>query len=194
MTTNRIYKPRKSVDMAIAELQELSEKQFNTQIVNAASIALRDIEVEKTITQRPRSKIEKERFVYFYKDQTTGVHNKEYLEFVLAHNHTDEFNMRCIYGIYLHNFNQYNINTSWADGDKLLKKFSQALDSMHETNLVFRVYGDDFIVLNKEHFELKNHIEALEDILEGSGVTMIYKHFETQKDNIKSIYDLEKLF
>jgi len=193
MTTNRVYKPRKSVDMAISELQELSAKQFNTQIVNAATIALRDIEVEKTITQRPRTKIEKERFVYFYKDQTTSVYNKEYLEFVLAHNHTDEFNMRCIYGIYLHNFNQYNINTSWADGDKLLKEFAKELGNINKTDLIFRVYGDDFVVLNKEHYDLEQHIEILEEILEGSGVTMTYKHFDIKENNIKSIYDLEKL-
>lgn len=193
MTTNRVYKPRKSVETALIELQELSGKQFNTQIVKAASKALKNIEVEQAITQRPRTKIEKERFVYFYKDQVTGIYNKEYLEFVLAHNHTDEFNVRCFYGIYLHNFNQYNTNNSWADGDKLLKKFAKVLDEINKSDLVFRVYGDDFIVLNKEHYDVEKYMEILEEILEGTEVTLTYKHIDMSKINIKSIYDLEKL-
>ena len=194
MTTNRVYKPRKSVETAILELQELSNKQFNTEIVKAASKALANIEVEVTITQRPKNKIEKERFVYFYKDQVTSIYNKEYLEFILAHNHTNEFNMRCINGIYLHNFNQYNTNHSWAEGDTLLKNFAKTLDSINESDLVFRVYGDDFVILNKEHYDIENYIKPLKKILENTGIIMTYKHFDMKEVDIKSIHDLEKLF
>ncbi len=194
MTTNRVYKPRKSVEMAILELGELSGKQFNTQVVNAACVVLKDIEVERTITQRPKSKIEKERFVYFYKDQVTGVYNKEYLEFVLAHSHINEFNTKCICGIYLHNFSQYNSKTSWTDGDLLLKKFAQKLVSLNKSDFIFRIYGDDFLVLSKKQEKIEMHIKELEDVLQGTGVTITYKCFNVKKDNINSISDLEKLF
>ena len=152
MTTNRIYKTRKSVATAIFELQSLSGKQFNTQVVNAASVALEDLEVEINITQRPKSKIEKERFSYFYKDQVTGVYNKEYMELILSYNNTDEFNMSCANAIYLHNFNQYNKTYSWAEGDKLLQSFAQTLNELSEKNYVFRIYGDDFIILSAKHY------------------------------------------
>ncbi len=193
MTTNRVYKTRKSVETAICELQELSGKQFHTEIVKAASIALENIEVEVTITQQAKSKIEKERFSYFYKDQVTNIYNKEYLEFILAYNHTDEFDTRCIHCIYLHNFNQYNIAYGWAAGDKLLKKFAQALDAINSSDYVFRIYGDDFVMLNKNHYELEESILSLEEVLIDTGITMTYKHFDTKKKDIQSLSDLEKL-
>jgi putative nucleotidyltransferase with HDIG domain/diguanylate cyclase (GGDEF)-like protein len=193
MTTNRIYKARKSVKDAIVELNDFASKQFNAEIVRAASVALRDLEIELTITQQPKSKIEKERFSYFYKDQITGVFNKEYLDFVLAYNHTDEFNVRCINVVYLHNFNQYNKKNSWADGDKILMKFATALNSINDSDYVFRVYGDDFIVLNVEHFEMQEHIAKLEEVLEGSGMSITWEHFDIEEEKIKSMADLEKL-
>jgi len=93
MTTNRIYKTRKNVETALVELSALGSKQFHSEVVKAAVVALEDIEIEIDITQRPKSKIEKERFSYFYKDQITGVYNKDYLEFVLAYNNAEEFNI-----------------------------------------------------------------------------------------------------
>jgi len=193
MTTNRVYKARKSVDTAIAELEEFSTKQFNTQVVKAAKVALKDMDVEVATTQRPKTKIEKERFSYFYKDQVTGIYNHKYLGFVLAYNHTSEFNMKCVNGIYLHNFNQYNTTFGWPEGDKLLKKFARALNEINESDFVFRIYGDDFIVLNKQHYEMQEHMSKLEEVLVGTGVSVTHKHFDISKENIESIKDLEKL-
>ncbi|EHP30379.1 metal dependent phosphohydrolases (HDIG & GGDEF domains) [Sulfurimonas gotlandica GD1] len=193
MTTNRIYKPRKSVKEAIKELNALSSKQFSTQIVNAATIALEDIEIEMSITQRPKSKIERERFAYFYKDQVTGIYNKEYLEFVLAYNHSDEFDMKYASGVYLHSFNQYNKKYGWAEGDKLLKKFAKILDGSGRNDLVFRIYGDDFVILNKQQIEIESYISNLEEVLIDTGITITYRHFDMREKDIKNIHDLEEL-
>jgi len=192
MTTNRIYKTRKSVEIALKELTELGSKQFHAEVVKAAVVALEDIEIEINITQRPKSKIEKERFSYFYKDQITGVYNKDYLEFILAYNNTEEFNMNCIHTIYLHNFNQYNKKNSWNEGDELLKNFAKVLDSINISDFVFRIYGDDFIILNEEHLELEDSIESLEKVLIGTGVTMTYEHLDMKEERIYDISDLEK--
>jgi len=194
ITTNRIYKKRKSVEVAIAELQALGGKQFNREIVKAASIALCDLEVELSITQRPQSKIEKERFSYFYRDQVTGIYNKEYLEFILAYNNSDEFDIHCINAIYLHNFNQYNKKNSWAEGDKLLAKVAQKLQSVNPDDFVFRVYGDDFVILNKEHYDFSKDIGIVESVLEGTGVKVSYEHYDVHLNDIKTINDLEKIF
>ncbi|MEA3369782.1 MAG: DUF3365 domain-containing protein [Campylobacterota bacterium] len=192
MTTNRIYKSRKSVETALVELNELGSKQFHSEVVKAAVVALEDIDIEMNITQRPKSKIEKERFSYFYKDQVTGVYNKDYLEFVLAYNNVEEFNINCIYTVYLHDFNQYNKKNSWSEGDELLKNFAKVLEDINESDFIFRVYGDDFIILNKEHFELKDSIESLEKVLKGTGVTVTYEHFDMKAEGIHDIKDLEK--
>ncbi|MDA3908236.1 MAG: DUF3365 domain-containing protein, partial [Sulfurimonas sp.] len=56
MTTNRIYKARKSVKSAIAELKLFAGKQFNSEIVKAASVSLKEIKVELTTTQLPKTR------------------------------------------------------------------------------------------------------------------------------------------
>ena len=100
--------------------------------------------------------------------------------------------MNCMYTIYLHNFNQYNKRQGWSEGDKLLKSFAEILDNINESDFVFRIYGDDFIILNKEHFELKESIESLEKVLIGTGITTTYEHFDMKADSIYDIKDLEK--
>ncbi|NOQ31350.1 MAG: DUF3365 domain-containing protein [Helicobacteraceae bacterium] len=193
MTTNRVYKARKSVDIAILELKEFSGKQFNTQIVEAATKALAHVEVEMSVTQRAQIKLEKERFSYFYKDQLSGAYNRDYLEFILAYNHNDEFNLRCIQVVYLHNFTQYNKEYGWNAGDKILKKFASALDSIGKENYVFRLYGDDFIVLNRDHFDIEAYRESLEDALKDTAITLSFKHFDIDELEVENIDDLEKL-
>ncbi|MDA3908703.1 MAG: diguanylate cyclase, partial [Sulfurimonas sp.] len=138
-------------------------------------------------------RIEKERFVYFYKDQMTSIYNKEYLGFILAYNDTNKFNVKCINVIYLHNFSQYNTKYGWDGGDKLLEKFAEELNNINTSDYVFRIYGDDFIILNKEHFEIEKYIPSLEKILADTGVTLTHKHFDINKENITCIEDLEDL-
>jgi len=193
MTTNRIYKTRKSVDVALQELQKFAGTQFHSEIVNAALIALRNVEIEMEVSQRPKSKIEKERFSYFYKDQITDVYNKDYLEFVLAYNNTDEFNMRCVNAFSLHHFGQYNKKYSWSEGDKLLKKFAQVLESLNNGDSVFRIYGDKFIILNIEHFDITPFVKTLNEVLVGTGVTVSFQHFDMNIEKVININDLEKL-
>ena len=193
MTTNRIYKSKKNVVDALEELSELAGKQFHPEVVKAAIIALKDIEIEVTITQRPKSKIEKERFSYYYRDLVTGVYNMNYLEFVLTNNHAEEFNVRCINAFYLHDFNQYNRRNSWQDGNELLKEFAKKLDSISANDFVFRIHGDDFIVLNIEHFDIEDYKKDLEKVLDGTGITIEYKHFDIKEEEIKNIKDLEKM-
>ncbi len=188
MTTNRIYKSKKSVALAIKELQNLSGKYFHQDVVNSAVIVLSDIEVDNDITQTPRTKIEKERFSYFYKDQITQVYNKNYLEFVLASDYSHEFGVKYINSIYLHNFTQYNRVHGWGKGDTLLREFAQTLNTISYDKLVFRVYGDDFVILNRESLSIDKHLPILNKILEDTGVTLSYKSFD-----IHTITNLESL-
>jgi len=193
MTTNRVYKKRKDLSVALKELELFSGIQFNPEIVKFACIALRGIDIDQNITQRPQTRIEKERFSYFYKDQLTGAYNEDYLEFVLAYNHIDEFNLRCLYRINLHNFTSYNKEHGWDGGDKLLKEFVKKLDALSDDNFVFRLHGDDFLLFNKKHYDLKSNVSELEKLVAGTAVTLGYKHYDMQYDSIATIEDIEKI-
>ena len=166
MTTNRIYKGRKNLTQAIDELKECSGAQFHPLIIKSAVEALKNIELEQTITQLPKSDLEKERFSYFYRDQTTLAYNADYLIFMLNENQaTKEF--QCINILYMHNFSKYNTKYGWAKGDYLLNKFSKYLTEHYPESNLFRIYGDDFVLLNKEHvvIDMKqfNNIEILDE-------------------------------
>ena len=191
MTTNRIYKARKDVSMALKELESLAGKQFHPDVAHAAMRALKDLHVDKNISQQPKTKIEKERFAYFYRDKITDVYNKDYLEFVLGYNHTDEFNLHCLHAISLHHFTQYNKKYGWNAGDVLLAKFANTLQDINKGEFIFRVEGDDFIALNAEHFELDKYINELNQALDGSGVTVSLKHYDLQNNTIKTLKDVE---
>ena len=193
MTTNRIYKARKSVAVALKEVEKFSGKQFHGEVVKVALSALKNVDTEIDISQRPQTKIEKERFSYFYKDQITNVYNMGYLEFVLGYNHIDEFNMRYVNALSLHNFGQYNKQYGWSQGDTLLKEFAQTLESINQHDMVFRIYGDNFIVLNADFFDIDAHIKTLNKILEGTHVTLSLEFFDMNETQINTINDLEPL-
>jgi HD-GYP domain-containing protein (c-di-GMP phosphodiesterase class II) len=90
MTTNRIYKARKSVEAAIAELQDLSGKQFDPEIVKVDIVVLADIEIERNVTQRPKTKMEQVRF--YMEERVAELENVlKGTVITLTHKHLDKF-------------------------------------------------------------------------------------------------------
>ena len=159
MTTNRVYKSKKTVPIAIDELVELSSIHFHPEVVAAASVALRDIVLDSDISQLPKSSIEEQRFSYFYKDRLTNMFIIEYLSLILRY-HVDSDNVY-LYNIHLHNFTEYNKRFSWAKGDEFLIEFAHFIDNLYERTVVFRVEGDDFILLSQ------TKIDTIHDDIKG---------------------------
>lgn len=126
MTTNRIYKARKSVSMAIDELKSLSGIWFEPKLLNQAIDFLKTLPEVKQVNQLPKNEIEKQRFSYFFKDRLTDVYNGEYLNIHLVENNmTKEY--ECFNFIKIHNMGQYNSQYGWENGNKLLKSFTTKL-------------------------------------------------------------------
>ncbi len=146
MTSNRIYRNRKSVEEALAELRSLAGRWYDVEVVDAAIATLRDVEPPSTMAPIPRTPIEKQRFAYFFYDQLTGVHNADYLEFLLRTKQTGSYRWACIF--FLRQFDRYNQEYGWAAGDDLLRAVAQSLDEICPDSIVFRVLGDDFVVLS----------------------------------------------
>jgi two-component system, LuxR family, sensor histidine kinase TtrS len=147
MTTNRVYKSRKSVQEALEEIQRLSGKQFHPKVVAAALRALKNVTIEET-KQLPENELEQKRFAYFFEDSLTGLYNESYLQIILAFDHrTTDY----LHVLYLKNFTQYNKIYGWKDGNRLLKKFAAVLESLYKDSLFFRFHGDDFIILNRNN-------------------------------------------
>lgn len=148
MTTNRVYKPRKSIKIALDELEQLSAIHFHPDVVGAAIVALKDITIDTSISQIPKTVIEEQRFSYFYRDRLTNLFVIEYLELILRYYiHTENL---YTYDIELHNFSQYNKQHSWKEGDKFLVQLANFISNRYMEAIAFRVEGDDFMILSEE--------------------------------------------
>lgn len=148
MTTNRIYKKRKSVQEALAEIQKFSGTQFHPEVAEVAQTALKNINIKKYHDQTPRTPTEERRFAFFYHDRLTGCYNAEYLPIVIENHYPDE--KVFIYRLSTHNMSQYNREYGWKEGDKLLKALGGEIMKTFAYKHTFRVSGDDFFILSKE--------------------------------------------
>ncbi len=192
MTTNRIYKSKKNISDAVEELIALSGEQFDPDVVKSAVKALSKIEIVDTINQLPHTQIEKERFAYFFRDQLTYSYNIEYLNFTLKQNIVEKEYL-CVNILYLHNLNQFNIKNGWLEGDKLLRSVAECLRKHFPSALVFRVHGDDFVIMNKKHIEVNLEDIKCVDIPKEKHIKMSKHHIDLREETITNFKELEKL-
>lgn len=192
ITTSRIYKRRKTVKEAITEIKSLTNIYFEKFVVDAAVNALKDEVIDNTINQLPHTKLEEERFSFFYKDSLCNLYNETYLNFILAKN-MYEFKFSKIQMICLNNFGNYNKKYSWPKGNELLINISITLKYLYSDKMIFRIHGDDFIILCKDGNIDNSKNQKLEDIVKGSGITIEIKEFDITEKHIDSLVKLESL-
>jgi diguanylate cyclase (GGDEF)-like protein len=193
MTTNRIYKTHKQTSEAIEELKRLSKKQFHPEVVKHAIIALKDVVIDTEINQLPKTKLEEERFAYFYKDTLTQVYNQNYLDVVLMRNrYKPLFTKMLIFSI--HNFSQYNKEKGWEAGDQLLKEFAEILSIHLEEELIFRVFGDDFVAITKRELYLDGLQSVLDDLMKNIIINYEIMKIDLQARKIETLSDIEMIY
>ncbi|WP_373035281.1 HD domain-containing phosphohydrolase [Sulfurimonas sp.] len=187
MTTDRVYKPKKSVKVALEELKELSAQHFHPEVVKASLKALAKVDVNADISQLPQSSLEEQRFSYFYKDRLTNLFIIDYLSLILRyHIHS---NSVYLYSVKLHNFSEYNQKFGWSEGDKLLAEFAGVIDELYDNSVVFRVEGDDFMILSEvKRKTIKDDI-LKSDILKDSlvGLSISEKYIENIKEKSEKV-------
>ncbi|MDD3324395.1 MAG: response regulator [Sulfurospirillaceae bacterium] len=193
MTTNRIYKGRKGVKEACEEILLLSGAQFDPVVAKEAQKVLSKVSLDGLYTsQTPTSEVEQERFSYFYKDQVVDAYNKDFLDLVLNKNSYDK-SFICLSAYFLHHFKQYNQKHGWKSGDEILQKFATFLKDKFPDSLIFRVHGDDFIVLHKECSEKTCKMSFEVDFLKDADISLEVGKVDIAQKNIASLEDLERL-
>lgn len=191
MTTNRIYKKRKKPKEACEEIKRFSSLQFNPEVAEAACRVLKKEKVSEAISQVPENKIEQERFAYFYKDQVADAYNKDYLELMLFQNNYER-TYKCLNAFFLHNFTKYNEKKGWSEGDNILAAFADYLRGIFPEALIFRVYGDDFIMLNKDHVEINDDFLKSINLFKNTKIKVTNKHIDLYDKDISSLNGLER--
>jgi GGDEF domain-containing protein len=192
MTTNRIYKGRKTIAQAIEELKYLSTKQFDPKVVSSAVVVLKNVIIDKNINQLPTTKLEEERFAYFYKDRLSQAYNQDYLEVVLLEkNSTLNLNYLILFSI--HDFSLYNKENGWEQGDKLLGKIGNTLVMHFDNALVFRVFGDDFAVMHSTKLDTKKVQKELDILIQNSTLNYDCTLIDLTTQDIKCLTDIEMI-
>ena len=144
MTSNRIYKTRKTVAKALDEIMQFSGKQFHPDIAKVAIRVLKNITINET-SQLPNNDLEERRFAYFFRDPLTDLYNENYFNVILLRDE-DHDDLHLNY-ISFKNFSQYNKKYGWSAGNKVLQHFADALQERYTDALLFRYHGDHFIIL-----------------------------------------------
>lgn len=190
MTTNRIYKARKTIDDAIVELKKCAGKQFDPLVVEHALSVLGEFKTIIDSNQNPKNGIDEERFAYFFKDPLTGAYSSEYLNHFLRRN-KEITHYCCCYFVQLHHMKHYNERFGYKCGDDALKEVALRMRVLFNSSLVFRVFGDDFIVLNTSHYEVvaKEIVYKLSVGFEGLSASL--EHFDFRSMVIDSWESLE---
>jgi putative nucleotidyltransferase with HDIG domain len=159
MTSNRIYKVRKTPTEALDEIVAEGGKQFHPEIAKIAHKVLSTIEIQHT-TQLPQNELEQQRFAYFFKDNLTGIYNESYLQMVLNGSKDYEY----MYKLSIKNFSAYNKKYGWSKGDDVLIQISDFLQNLFPDIMMFRYHGDEFLILLESYMSLK--MDQLEPFLQ----------------------------
>ncbi|MCK5194303.1 MAG: diguanylate cyclase, partial [Desulfobulbaceae bacterium] len=192
MTTNRIYKARKEISEAIAELQSLAGSQFHPEVARAAVNILQDVKVPSTVSQLPRTDLEKRRFSYFFNDKLTGLYNEDYLQIILRNTRSTN-DYKCFHSVHLKNLPEYNKKHGWEEGNRLVKKIAEDLQANFQDILIFRAYGNDFALITREHFDLdSDQVESFSSI-QDTEIKVEITHIDLIREEIYTIKKLEKL-
>lgn len=158
MTSDRVYKKKKTLTAALEELINLKGKQFSPALVDIAVAVFKEhgllpIESNDAVTE-----IEMAKYDYFYRDSLTGLYNYNFFENIIKRD------IKCCYFIDIKNFSMFNREYGWLEGDKILVEISEHLEHSFPDAILFRVFGDDFLICSREHVELD--AEMLKSMLE----------------------------
>lgn len=189
MTTNRIYKSSKTVPQAIEELQELSGTRYDPNLVPSACKVLQSTTPKSSIDQNPKSKIDDEHFAYFFRDPLTKLYNHNYLDLILK-DESEKKNFLCFNMLYIRGFTAYNKKHGWDKGDKFLSAFADYLKNEFQDAKIFRVFGDDFLILKNIHQPLDINKINNSELLVKNKLRCDLKHLERKENNITSYKDL----
>ena len=191
MTTNRIYKHKKSVSEALLEIESLNKIHYHPEVIQAAIKALSNINISEDFNQHPVTAIEQQRFVYFYKDTVTDLYNAKYLEATLINNYNERKYKKAVI-ISLHKFDIYNKKHGWERGNYILKEFAHTLFKLFKDALIFRVQANDFIILLQDDSTECSQKDIIEDFTKNAEIEFDCNIYDLQNDKIYSYDDLKR--
>jgi len=166
MTSNRIYQPRRTMASALEEIIRYKGVWYHPRIVDAAVLALQNVDGDTVASQVPITPMERARFSYYFKDQLTGVYNEAYLHMIVNNMIPDVFYSHYLL-IEIKGMSNYNTQHGWHSGSILIQTISEKLLKILSSENIFRVFGDDFVVGSHSSEKIKSYKKKLTHPIEG---------------------------
>lgn len=186
MTSGRTYQRRKSLDDALFELIQLKGKQFDPDVVDAAVPVLLTKGLIPSPAPQVQDEFEQARLAYYFQDPLTKLHNQNYLPHVLTY----ESSFRCCYFVELIGFSAFNRKHGWAAGDEKLIAISNSLQRMFPEAILFRVFGDDFLICHRTHVPLDLSMLRGELLTEDCKLDLRVHHTDVRDMDNRSLEDI----
>lgn len=126
----------------------------------------------------------------FFKDNLTGLFNKDYFHIILNQK-AQKLHFKILYVICIKGMSAYNKEYGWLGGDELLRSFSQFLERKFPNSLIFRAYGDDFLILQKSHTLISEADFASFWPVKNAKVSVEVTKIDLEKKPLKTMHELE---
>ncbi|MDD5716791.1 MAG: transporter substrate-binding domain-containing protein [Sulfuricurvum sp.] len=191
MTTNRIYKHKKSISEALDELESLKRSFYHPEVVDAAKEALKEIHIDDAINQTPKTAMEEQRFAYFYKDPVSSLYNSKYLEELLSTSSLESFYSHILI-VSLHNFSEYNNQRGWDAGNHFLKETAILLEQLFPQSILFRLHANDFVIFTSA-IDFQKEAETIKTFMETDGIAYDLRSVDLQNSAFPSYIELKRL-
>jgi len=134
--------------------------------------------------------MEQRRFSYFFSDKLTGVYNEDYLQIIIQNN-KELHQYKCLHNLHIKNLQQYNNHQGWEKGNILMQKIAYEILDRYPGTLQFRAYGQYFVIISKEHFDIIEETFYLDCLVE-TGVEVEIDHLDLKQDTAYYIEKMEK--
>ena len=121
------------------------------------------------------------------------VYNQNYLEVIIMQN-SHEFIYKYMTIFSIKNFSLYNKKYGWNKGDDFLKQFAKTLSDNLIDTLIFRIFGDDFVILSKKTIDLNDTILKLNMLVNKHLLTYSRHALDLSKKEILSLNDIEMIY
>jgi len=185
MLGDRVYRKAKSKEETIKELERCAGSQFDPSIIEKCLESLKKCEI---FTPRYHSfvpkTIEEVRKSYYFIDTLTGVRNSYALFEDLKLWNTPFF----FVFFDIKTFKFFNIKEGLVKGNEILAKFASLLSNTFNTPYIYRIGGDDFLIVTGEQPSFKELTDIKQKIEEALGFGIRY---EVRK--VKDKEDVEKV-
>ena len=196
MTTSRIYQARKSISQSLKEIKMQSGIQFDVHTTRIAVEVLKNIDIPESVAQIPRSKLEEERYAYYFKDQLChSIYNDKYFEFIIQQNIIIDPSFNQLFIFSIENFNAYRDQHGWDQSNALLVNIGKQFSSYNRGFTNFRIHEHLFVTILSEtevEFFFNYHQYFVQEELRPElDIKMKFVYFNVEE--IHSIKDIEEI-